>query len=271
VPRTHRLVATILRACASATCLRGTDPVGPGSRAAPEAPPFREPGGVPSPRSADPEEEAQLIRAGAGVPAGEIVGVRPDATPGLVPKRPPAAADPVRITSRSEAESLARSGAGTETDPWVIHHNRFTKTQGALCEEDAYEHVRPRGGCVVRHCVGDDVGGQIVDYFENHPENRGEIHDIYGSCRDRSVMVTDVDNVVVHDIFRDNTGGHMFNVLLEQRHAEPGLHPAGCTFYPPLPSDGSCFQGRVFGAWGVVGPGNEATWWENGELREFHS
>ena len=178
----------------------------------------------------------------------------------------------------------------------IVHHNRFTKTQGELpaneclegfdcadvvfeynwvteCTEDAYEHVRPRGGCVVRHCVADQVRGQVVDYFGNHPENGGEIHHVYGDCRDIGVIVTDVDNLFVHDIFTDNTAslGNEQNIRLEQRHTVPGEHPAGCTFLPPLPRVEDSYQGVVFGTWGTVGPGNHAEWWENGGLRTFSS
>lgn len=173
----------------------------------------------------------------------------------------------------------------------IVHHNRFTKLQGSMiaaneclegfdcenvifeynwvteCTEDAFEFVRPRQGCIVRHCVGDNVRGQIVDYFGNHPDNGGEIHHIYGTCRDIGVILTDADNLYVHDIFTDNTasfGNHM-NIRLEQRHTAPGAHPAGCTIAAPLPRAGDSYLGIIFGTWGEVGPGNHAEWEDDGE------
>ncbi|MBZ0270252.1 hypothetical protein K8I85_19030 [bacterium] len=179
----------------------------------------------------------------------------------------------------------------------TAHHNKFTKTKGSMiaaneclegfdcenvvfeynwvteCTEDAYEFVRPRGGCIVRHCVGDNVRGQIVDYFGNHPENGGEIHHIYGTCRDIGVILTDADNLYVHDIFTDNTAsfGNYMNIRLEQRHTNPGEHPADCTIVSPLPRAQDSYLGIIFGTWGEVGPGNHAEWLENGELQTFDS
>jgi hypothetical protein len=175
-----------------------------------------------------------------------------------------------------------------------VHHCRFTKTSGegpgneclesfdssaiefdhnwvTTCTEDAFEHVRPRNGCSVHHCVGDDVALQIVDFFGYHPENGGLVHDIHGDCGDVGVLITDVDNVVVHDIFTDNSRGRWSNVTLEQRDAEPGTRPAGCTIRAPLPHPSRSAEGGPFGVRGTVGPGNTASWWQDGELRFFSS
>ncbi|MCA9753295.1 MAG: hypothetical protein KC591_13970 [Gemmatimonadetes bacterium] len=174
------------------------------------------------------------------------------------------------------------------------HHNKFTKTTGegpgneclesfdsrdvvfdynwvTTCTEDAFEHVRPRGHCVVSRSVGDDVALQIVDFFGNDPENGGEISHIYGNCGDVGVLVTDVDNISVHDIHTDNSAGRWSNVTLEQRHTEPGTHPAGCTVRSPLPTPEQSAEGGPFGVQGIVGPGNTAEWWEDGALQEFSS
>ncbi|MEZ5063877.1 MAG: hypothetical protein R3B81_04040 [bacterium] len=183
---------------------------------------------------------------------------------------------------------LENCGAGR------AHHNKFTKTTGegpgneclesfdsrdvvfdynwvTTCTEDAFEHVRPRGHCVVSRSVGDDVALQIVDFFGNDPENGGEISHIYGNCGDVGVLVTDVDNISVHDIHTDNSAGRWSNVTLEQRHTEPGTHPAGCTVRSPLPTPEQSAEGGPFGVQGIVGPGNTAEWWEDGAQQEFSS
>jgi hypothetical protein len=176
-----------------------------------------------------------------------------------------------------------------------VHHCKFTKTTGTYdagneclegfgcsdivfdtdwvttCTEDAFEHVNPRGGCVVHDCVGDDVAGQVVDYFGNDPDNGGEIYDIFGTCHDVGVILTDVDNLLVHDIHTNNLQGTWYNVRLENRHSAPGLHPTNCTILPPLPDAADSYQGAIFGAVGLVGPDNHAEWWDDGVLDTWSS
>lgn len=167
-------------------------------------------------------------------------------------------------------DSLGTGGAGNEVcesfpagERVEFDHNWTTE-----CSEDAFEHAYPYTECEIHHCVADNAGGQIVDYFGAFDPDSGtatgldinaECHHIYGSnCRD-AVLITDSDGVDVWHVFAEVSNASLGVVTLEQRNGTAGQTPRDCTVVGPLASADSAPQGS-FATKGDVGPNNVAIW-----------
>ena len=155
---------------------------------------------------------------------------------------------------------LANDSANNgNTDGFEVHHCKFTKTTGTgvageeccesintanavfhdnwvtTCPEDAFEHVTPRTGCQVYDCVGDNVGavqaGQVVDFFNTHADDDQDfiVRNIYGSCSDKGVIITNCAGVTVSNVHIATTGPA---VTLE-------LTSTNCTLFGPFENAGS--------------------------------
>lgn len=144
-------------------------------------------------------------------------------------------------------------------------------TNGA--PEDCYELVSSYGRNKFIDNVADNVTGQIIDLFGVGSFDV-EVNGVYGDCGDAVVLVTDVDYVMITNVFARQTGTSALGaVVLERRNAVPGASPKGCVVTGFLPLPAVCSQGKPFaidtrqaGAGGGLGS-NFATWWEDGELK----
>lgn len=170
--------------------------------------------------------------------------------------------------------------SATDIDDVEVHHCKFSKPTGNPlagneclesigasnvkfhdiwvngCPEDAIEHVRPRTGCDAWNIVGDNVAGQIVDYFDEHataPGNDSIVHHIYGDCGDVGVLVTGKITVNVSNVHVNTT---VDAVRLEQRDSiDIADGPFGCAIYGPIENNLGDRFGTVVGS-GSLGAGN---------------
>ncbi|WP_371360105.1 hypothetical protein [Pseudomonas sp. KT_2_4] len=146
-------------------------------------------------------------------------------------------------------------------------------TNGA--PEDCYEIVTSYGRNRLIDNVADNVAGQAVDIFGVGSFDV-EVDGVYGDCGDAAVLITDVDYVVVSNVFVKQTGTtSLGSVVLERRNAAPGVSPKGCSITGLLSLPEVCSQGAPFAVdtrfasvAGGIGS-NFATWWENGELKIY--
>lgn len=164
------------------------------------------------------------------------------------------------------------TGPGDENlEAWFPRDVDFAHNWSKRAPEDAFEFVAPQGNSTIRHSVGDNTSLQVIDVWGNPGGGRGAvIHHVYGdSMNDVGVLVTDANDVLVHDVYTRNTTGRWHNVTLEQRRMMPGSSPNGLRAYAPLPLASNSFTGSIFGVIGDVGIDNEALWFDESGIRTF--
>jgi len=189
------------------------------------------------------------------------------------------------------------SGTGGGVRDVRVHHCRFKKTTGSgagneclevfpegkdvefdhnwveECSEDAYEFAYVVGNVEVHHCVADNCSGQIVDFFNGWDDDgvdpstgggpiNGRAHHIYGDAQGQAVIVTDCDDVTVHDVYANCNVG----VELEQNNAASGVSPANCTVAGPLPL-AEVVTNSIFMTSGMIGSENRVLYLDDEKLQ----
>lgn len=181
-----------------------------------------------------------------------------------------------------------------------VHHCKFTKKTGtnsagnecletfpagkrvefdhnwaAECPEDAFEHAYPIEQTHIHHCVGDNITGQIIDYFGTHDEDTAsnsqgghidsEVSHIYGDGA-TGVILTDVSGVRVNGYIMTNTTGSC--VKIEQRNDGAGDSPNDVKVVGPLALS-ERVGGDIVGIDGDIGTNNYAIYFDGEQIQTF--
>ena len=108
-------------------------------------------------------------------------------------------------------------------ESWYGENIRFRNSWITAGPEDGFEHVYSLGGCTVEYCVGDNLAGQVVDFFKKGELSGGGfaivtdtstlnsgatdyVHHIYGdTTNDHGVILSGTAWVFGHDIYVDTS------------------------------------------------------------------
>ena len=197
----------------------------------------------------------------------------------------------------SRVVRFQNAGGGGDVRDARVHHCKFTKTTGSgagdeclevfpggadiefdynwvtECTEDAYEAAYARSNIHIHHCVADNCSGQIVDFFNGWGDDGVDPSDgggpissrtdhIYGDTASQAVLITDCDDVTVHDIYaRCNRG-----VVLEQNNGSAGSTPSNCTINGPLPLS-EVTSVAIFDTIGSIGSDNQVLYLDDETLQ----
>jgi len=179
-------------------------------------------------------------------------------------------------------KSTGTASASNEAlESWGCRNVDFEECWITECVEDGIEHAYPYENCNVRRCVIDDCKYQMVDYFGAKDPNdlsdstgfdiNSEVANIYGnSIEDVPVLITDCDNVTVHDVYGEaggeNVHGNGYGVCLRQANGSAGVTPDNCRVFGTLPLDEVTINGP-FGTVGDVGSNNEVAYFDNEQIQ----
>lgn len=136
-------------------------------------------------------------------------------------------------------------------------------------DDDAFEIYNPHGWSECGHCVGDNIQGEIVDFFQREDsegENEfGYIHHIYGSSNEEVVQMTNIQSATVGPLYAETT--HNQVILLDNRWTGLPLNNVHIIGPMPLPEsspNGTTIQ--INDPHGTIGSNITSAWIENGTL-----